>query len=212
MLRFTIWHHKLHGDVLDKLDETIMLDPQIWSTIGDLIAIPFLDHLQNEVTHRFTSHSLVAMCCLGLVPSCFTCENRACDEEIIEFFKDDLVFPSAAGDELELWRSHFAGKDLPDTPQAAFQHANTVTFPNVMKMLVGAMVLPATSCEAERSFSTLRHVKTYLRSAMMQERLSGLALMNVHSHTSYMPSPEEVKSEFLLKNRRLMEEADLQLL
>ena len=36
MLRFTICrHHKLHGGVLDKLDETIILDPQR-STIGDL--------------------------------------------------------------------------------------------------------------------------------------------------------------------------------
>ena len=102
------------------------------------------------------------------------------------------------GAELELWCSHFVGKDLPDTPRAAFQHANVVTFLNVRKMLVVVMVLPVTSCEAERSFSTLRRVKTYLRSTLTQERLSGLALTNVHSHTSYMPSPEEVKSKFLL--------------
>ena len=44
----------------------------------------------------------MAMCCLGLVPSCFTSENRASHEEMIEFLKDDLVFPSAAGAELEL--------------------------------------------------------------------------------------------------------------
>ena len=109
------------------------------------LAIPFLDHLQNEINHRFTSHLLTAMHCLGLVPSYFTSENRASDEEMIEFFKDDLMFPSAAGAELELWRSHFVGKDLPDTPQAAFQQANPVTFPNVRKMLVGVMVLPVTS-------------------------------------------------------------------
>ena len=101
------------------------------------------------------------------------------------------------GAELELWRSHFVGKDLPDTPQAAFQHANVVTFPNVRKVLVVVMVLPVTSCEAVRSFSTLWRVKTYLRSTMTLERLSGLALMNVQSHTSYMPSPEGVKPEFL---------------
>ena len=39
----------------------------------------------------------MAICCLGLVPSCFTSENRASDEEMIEFFKDDLVFPFSAG-------------------------------------------------------------------------------------------------------------------
>ena len=66
------------------------------------------------------------MRCLGLVPSCFASENRASDEEMIEFFKDDLMFPSVARAELELWRSHFDGKDLPETPQAAFQQANPV--------------------------------------------------------------------------------------
>ena len=55
-------------------------------------------------------------------------------------------------------------------------------------------------------------LKTYLRSTMTQEMLSGLALMNVHLHTSYMPLAGEVRSEFLLKKRRLMEEADLYLL
>ena len=151
----------------------------------------------------------MAMCCLGLVPSCFASENRARDEEMIEFFKDDLMFPSAAGAELDLWRSHFVGKDLPDTPQAAFQQTNPVTLLNVRKMLVGVMVLPVMPCEAERSFSTLWYVKTYLRSTMTQERLSGLALINIHLHTSYMLSAGEVRSEFLLKNCRLMEEADL---
>ena len=76
-------------------------------------------------------------------------------------------------------------------------------------MLVRVMVLPVTSCEAEHSFSTLRRVKTYLRSTMAQERLSGLALLNIHSHSSYIPSSKEIRTEFLRKNRRIMEETDL---
>ena len=173
------------------------------------LAIPFLDHLKNEIDHRFNSHTVTAMRCLGIVPSCFESENKASDQEMLDFFKDDLTFPSAAEAELELWRSHFDGKDLPDTPQAAFQYANPVLFPNIRKMLVRVMVLPVTSCEAERSFSTLRRVKTYLRSTMAQERLSGLALLNIHSHSSYIPSSKEIRTEFLRKNRRIMEETDL---
>ena len=42
------------------------------------------------------------------------------------------------------------------------------------------MVLPVTSYEAERSFSTLRRLKTYLHTTMSQERLNGLALLNVY--------------------------------
>ena len=39
---------------------------------------------------------------------------------------------------------------------------------------------PVTSAERERSFSTLRRLKTYLRATMNSERESGLALMNIH--------------------------------
>ena len=40
-------------------------------------------------------------------------------------------------------------------------------------------VIPATSCSAERSFSGLRRLKTYLRSTMGQTRLSSLALLHI---------------------------------
>jgi len=39
---------------------------------------------------------------------------------------------------------------------------------------------PVTSASAERFFSVLKRLKTFLRSTMGQERLSGLALMQVH--------------------------------
>ena len=37
------------------------------------------------------------------------------------------------------------------------------------------------SCEAERSFSALRRIKSYLQSTMSSERFAGLALMHLHS-------------------------------
>ena len=37
------------------------------------------------------------------------------------------------------------------------------------------------SCEAEKSFSALRRIKSYLRSTMSSERFAGLALMHLHS-------------------------------
>ena len=40
--------------------------------------------------------------------------------------------------------------------------------------------LPVSVATAERSFSTLRRVKTWIRSRMGEERLTGLALLNIH--------------------------------
>jgi len=41
-------------------------------------------------------------------------------------------------------------------------------------------VLPVTTTTNERSFSTLRRLKTYLRSTMGEDCLNGLASLNVH--------------------------------
>lgn len=43
--------------------------------------------------------------------------------------------------------------------------------------------IPATSCSAERSFSTLKELKTYLRNTMGQERLRSLAMCAVERDT-----------------------------
>ena len=40
--------------------------------------------------------------------------------------------------------------------------------------------MPCTTCECERSFSTLRRIKTYLRSTMNQDRLNYVMVLNVH--------------------------------
>ena len=51
--------------------------------------------------------------------------------------------------------------------------------PELSKVLKIYSVLPISSCEAERSFSALKRLKTYLRSKMGQNRLSSLALMHL---------------------------------
>ena len=56
----------------------------------------------------------------------------------------------------------------------------TTLFPAVRNAILIALTLPATSCTVERSFSTLRRVKTWLRSTMSDTRLSGLCMLSVH--------------------------------
>ena len=51
-----------------------------------------------------------------------------------------------------------------------------------MEALVRLLLLavPASSVEAERSFSALRRLKTWLRSSMSQTRLNNVAMCHVH--------------------------------
>ena len=49
--------------------------------------------------------------------------------------------------------------------------------PEFSKVASILAVIPATSCSAERSFSGLRRLKTYLRNTMGQRRLNSLAII-----------------------------------
>ena len=51
--------------------------------------------------------------------------------------------------------------------------------PELAKAMKILAVIPATSCSAEHSFSSLKRLKTYLRNSMGQERLSNLALLHI---------------------------------
>ena len=51
----------------------------------------------------------------------------------------------------------------------------------VESLLRLCLLSPASSCAAERSFSTFRRLKTYLRSTMTQNRLNSLMLCQIHN-------------------------------
>src|SRR4029434_1756396 len=64
------------------------------------------------------------------------------------------------------------------------------------------LTMPVSTASAERSFSTMRHLKTYLRSTMTDKKLTGLALMNIH--TDLEIDSEEVLKQFDATGTRAM--------
>ena len=54
-------------------------------------------------------------------------------------------------------------------------------FPNILIALRIFLTLPATVASNERSFSVLKGIKSFFRSTMSQERLNGLAMLNINS-------------------------------
>ena len=52
-------------------------------------------------------------------------------------------------------------------------------FPNLYMLLKIAATLPVTTCECERSISTMRRLNNYMRCTMGESRLSSLALMHI---------------------------------
>ena len=98
-------------------------------------------------------------------------------------YADDLPSPQGFDVELSRWQRKWLNADqdhLPSSAAQALEECNHEFFPNVDRLLRILCMLPIASAECERSFSTLRRLKTYLRATMTSERESGLALMNIH--------------------------------
>ena len=60
--------------------------------------------------------------------------------------------------------------------------------------------MPVTTATAERSLSINRRVKTYVRSTMLTERLSSLALLHCYKHCEI--DIEKVIDSFAVKKKR----------
>ncbi|XP_066975439.1 zinc finger MYM-type protein 1-like [Macrobrachium rosenbergii] len=69
-------------------------------------------------------------------------------------------------------------------------------FPDLCKLLTIAIVLPPTSAACERSFSSMRLIKNYLRSTMDDLRLSSLAALGTHVSRAKSIDMDKIVSKF----------------
>ena len=72
----------------------------------------------------------------------------------------------------------------------------------VDKLLRAYFTFPVTSATAERSFSSLRRIKTFLRSTMTQQQLNNLFLLYVHTAQTDALDLLSVAKEFISSNTR----------
>ena len=64
------------------------------------------------------------------------------------------------------------------------------------------LVCPATTANAERSFSQLRRIKTYLRSTMNQRRLNALLILSTYHEELDSLNIYELANDFVMKMKQ----------
>lgn len=64
------------------------------------------------------------------------------------------------------------------------------------------MTLPVTVASAERSFSKLKLIKTYLRSSIAQDRLDALAIISIEIEQSRNLNIDELIDQFAERKAR----------
>ena len=63
--------------------------------------------------------------------------------------------------------------------QLFYENDLIATFSETVRLLNILITIPMTSCEAERCFSTLKRVKTFLRNTMTDDRLNALGMLSM---------------------------------
>ncbi|XP_047138941.2 52 kDa repressor of the inhibitor of the protein kinase-like [Hydra vulgaris] len=124
-------------------------------------------------------------------------------------YEDELPEPRYIMTELNMWEAYWRSfkNSLPTTLTKLLPFIDRITFPNIFTLIQILATIPVTTCTCERSISVIRHLKTYLRNTMSQNRFNSLALMHVHQDISI--DVNEVIDCFARKNPRRMKLVDI---
>jgi hypothetical protein len=76
-------------------------------------------------------------------------------------------------------------------------------FPSLYRLYSKAVTIPVTTAGCERSFSTLKRIKSYLRSKMTEDRLNDLAIISIEN--DFNIDIEDVIDTFAYKHSRKIE-------
>jgi hAT family C-terminal dimerisation region len=171
----------------------------------------FLENTLDELSSRFSEHQRIVVRISRLVPRQVSSTKFEELKEVIEFYVDDLPSNDLIVIEAEFdrWRSFWGSQPEPERPATIEQTLEMVYdkrlfYPNIWRLLELFAILPVSVASAERSFSVLKLIKTYLRNSMGDERLSSLALINIHR---FIVNDEEdaidIVDQFARQKRRI---------
>ncbi|KAJ8024668.1 52 kDa repressor of the inhibitor of the protein kinase [Holothuria leucospilota] len=99
------------------------------------LAIPFLDHINENLHTQFTGLAKKATSLLGLVPAVICSDPDSIDiNEAVELYSTDLPSPELIWLEVKRWKLRYQRMDAdarPDSPAAAIKDCDGTIFPNI---------------------------------------------------------------------------------
>ena len=146
-----------------------------------------LDRVIFELESRFQGNDQRILCSLGEI----TLSQEPSQEsfrQVSEFYKIDRELLQAEFAIFKTFRAESADKlnfsKATDVYEALHKSHLLPMLPQLSHVIKIFTVISATSCTAERAFSGLRRMKTYLRNTMGQQRLTDLAVINIERYYS----------------------------
>jgi hypothetical protein len=107
--------------------------------------------------------------------------------------------------ELKVLREVIQTEENKNTPVDILNYIKKLeSFPNACIAYRILLTIPVTVASAERTFSKLKLIKSYLRSTMSQERLSGLAILSIEKNMLEKIDYKSLINNFASKRARKM--------
>ncbi|XP_003244173.1 uncharacterized protein LOC100575880 [Acyrthosiphon pisum] len=124
-------------------------------------------------------------------------------KKLAVFYEEDLNGNNSIIEEFQLWQRKLKKLEIkPKNSIDAMKLCNADIYPGVNKLFQILSTLPISPASNERTFSSLKRIKTYLRNtAISEKRLNGLAMLNIHREVEI--TVDEVIAELAKKSRRL---------
>ncbi|KAL4152957.1 hypothetical protein QTP88_000790 [Uroleucon formosanum] len=146
------------------------------------VFIPHLDGIHLSLDKRILSHHEIINSRQFVLPNMIVDKPYSNLKTAVTFYQNDLKgYDDIIEDEYQLWQSKWnLVESRPSTAIEALQQCDQLMYPNMYELLKILSILPVSTATAERSFSTLRRLKNYLRNTISESRLVGLALISIH--------------------------------
>lgn len=132
-------------------------------------------------------------------------ELKICTEKLHQTYAKDISSEITGEMEFlkQIYRANFTDEPSPENLLQNILEANLgELFPNLLILLRIFLSLPASVSSAERSFSTMKRIKNFNRSTMAQERLNGLAIININYDIARSIEFSDIIKNFTLQKLR----------
>ena len=140
----------------------------------------FVDHILEELNTKLVDNR-PRFAAQYLIPTHLSKLDVNTTEQIHEGYEVDLTCHEDFDLEIKRWKARWEGADhLPSSLTETLKHVNKDLYPNVYAVLSVLLCMPVSTATAERTFSAMRRIKTFLRSSMTDTRLSSLGVLHVH--------------------------------
>lgn len=173
-----------------------------------ILFFQFLDNILETMTDRIQQkslqlYSMIQDTILAAANNKTTTEFSGCVTAICEHFGDDLNERKLRLN-LEMLPELMEGKVAETLSQVTDKLKELGParrlYSEISKLIALLLVIPVSSATAERSFSSLRRLKTYLRSTMGQERVNHILMLNIHQDETDLIDLRSVARDFISLN------------